>query len=209
MRLSLPIEFAVAVPPLFFWEKNRRDLLRIRSAKSFHPHHVTTRLCMELLDETLRENPCARLLDVGCGSGILALAALSMGAAAATGVDISHRAIRESILNAEFNDLSTRASWVVASTHAIENTYPCVIANLRAEILSELLEELVRLTSPCDGALILSGFQDIDWPWLEPRCVELNMKTERLMSGDQSFYGIPPSGSFTWMAVRLARQNYK
>jgi SAM-dependent methyltransferase len=185
MRLRLPSGLQIAAPPLFYWERRRNDLLRIRTARSFHPCHATTLLCLELLEETIRNGGCERLLDVGCGSGILALAGVFMGVDIAVGIDVSIRAVRESILNAELNNLATKTLWAVGST--------------------ELLEDLVRLTSTDEGSLILSGFHDIEWSALEERCRALGMRTERILSKDRSFYGIPPSGSFTWFAVRLRR----
>jgi ribosomal protein L11 methyltransferase len=193
----------IAVPPLFYWERRREDLLRLQRARSFHPNHATTILCLELLEETLRQRQCNRLLDVGCGSGILALTAAFMGVQKVVGLDVSSRAIRESLGNAKLNHLSEKTSWVVGPPEAIRGSFPCVIANLRMEILMNVMEDLVRLTSRDEGRLIISGFHDIDWPVLEARCHALGMRSERALSRDQSFGGIPPSGSFTWCAVRL------
>ena len=203
MRLRLPIGIGIAVPPLFFWERRRDDLLRLESAKSFHPNHATTLLCLELLEETLQHRQCDRLLDVGCGSGILALASAFMGVKTVVGIDVSSRAIRESRINAKLNHLATKTFWVVGSTEAIRGSFHCVAANLRTDDLIIVMEDLVRLTSLDGGRLILSGFHDIDWPVLEARCHALGMKSERALSRDLSFCGIPPSGSYTWCAVRL------
>jgi ribosomal protein L11 methylase PrmA len=156
-----------------------------------------------LLEETLRQRPCDRLLDVGCGSGIFALAAAFMGVETAVGIDISSRAIRESLGNAQLNHLAEKTFWVVGPPEAIRGSFPCVIANLRTEILMKVMEDLVRLTAGDEGRLIISGFHDIDWAVLEARCHALGMKSDRLRSRDQSFGAVPPSGSFTWCAVRL------
>jgi len=45
----------------------------VRTAGAFHPAHVTTRMCLDLLDDQLQTHACKTLLDVGCGSGVLAL----------------------------------------------------------------------------------------------------------------------------------------
>jgi ribosomal protein L11 methylase PrmA len=203
MRLRLPIGIKIAAPPLFYWERRRPDLLRLQSARSFHPYHATTLLCLELLEETLLHHQCHRLLDVGCGSGIFALTAAYMGIKTVVGIDLSSRAIRESRGNAELNHLTEMTSWVVGPPDAIRGSFDCVIANLREEILMNVMEDLVRLTSMDGGRLILSGFHDIGWPVLEARCHALGMKSERALWRDLSFCGIPPSGSYTWCAVRL------
>jgi ribosomal protein L11 methylase PrmA len=203
MRLRSPRTIAVAVPPLFFWERHRKDMLRIQNARSFHPYHATTLLCLEMLEETLFHGRCDRLLDVGCGSGILALTAAYFGIASVVGIDISPRAIRESCANAGLNELSTKCSWVVGSTGTIRGCFPCVVANLRTDVLTGLMGDLARLTCRGEGRLIVSGFHDIEWPTLEIGWQALGMESERVLSKDQSFYGVPPSGSFTWCAVRL------
>jgi ribosomal protein L11 methylase PrmA len=203
MRLRLPIGTRIAAPPLFCWERRRRDLLRLQSARSFHPYHATTLLSLELLEETLLHGQCNRLLDVGCGCGIFALTAAFMGIETVVGIDISSRAIGESLGNAKLNHLEEETLWVVASPEAMRGSFDCVIANLREEILMNIMDDLVRLTSIDGGRLVLSGFHDIDWPALEARCHDLGMASERLLSRDQSFSAIPPSGSYTWCAVRL------
>ena len=203
MRLRLPIKMAIAVPPLFWWERQRQDLLRLQRARSFHPYHATTLLSLELLEDTLLHCRCDRMLDVGCGSGVFALVAGFMGIKMVVGIDLSLRAIGESLGNARLNHLSEKISWAVATPEAIRGSFDCVIANLRSDILTNVLEDLVRLTCSDGGRLILSGFHDIDWRGLEARCHDLGMDSERLVSKDQSFSAIPPSGSYTWCAARL------
>jgi ribosomal protein L11 methylase PrmA len=203
MRLRLPIGVRIAAPPLFFWERRRSDLLRLQRARSFHPYHATTLLSLELLEETLLHHQCDRMLDVGCGSGVFALVAAFMGIKTVVGIDLSSRAVGESLGNARLNHLADKVFWVVATPEAIRGSFDCVIANLRFEILMNAMEELVRLTSVEGGQLILSGFHDIDWPAIEVRCNALGMESQRLLSRDQSFSGIPPSGSYTWYAARL------
>ena len=63
--------------------------------------HETTRLCMELLEQYVK--PGASVLDVGCGSGILSVAALLLGAERAVGVDIDELAVKTAVQNAELN----------------------------------------------------------------------------------------------------------
>lgn len=206
MRLPVCIPLGIAVPPLFFWEKRRRDLLRIRWAGGFHPFHATTLLTLRLMDETLRNPCCERLLDVGCGSGILALAAAFMGVPQVVGVDVSPRAIRESLANARLNALEEKTLWLVGSTDALAGgLFHCIVANLRFHLLQAMLDDLVRLMdrSAREPTLILSGFHDTQWPLLESLCRLVGLEAVRILSQDQSFYGIPPSGSFTWVAARL------
>jgi ribosomal protein L11 methylase PrmA len=126
-----------------------------------------------------------------------------MGIKTVVGIDISSRAIGESLGNARLNCMADKVFWVVGTPEAIRGSFDCVIANLRYEILMNVMDDLVRLTSMEGGRLIISGFHDIDWPTIEARCHALGLKQERMLSRDQSFGGIPPSGSYTWCAARL------
>jgi ribosomal protein L11 methylase PrmA len=204
MRVRLPSGRRILISPFLPWESRRDVLLKVCTAGAFHPSHVTTRLCLELLEEHLCATRCETLLDVGCGCGVLALAAASMGVGRVVGVDIDHRALRLSRENALANGLAANSYWITGSSAAIRGSFPCVVANLPVEVLQELLGDLVRLLAD-KGVLVLSGFQDVRWYDLHSKLERLNLESVRVVSGDLTFYGIPPSGSFTWMAVMAKR----
>jgi ribosomal protein L11 methyltransferase len=113
--------------------------------------HPTTRLCLEWLERTLRGGES--VLDYGCGSGILAIAAVKLGAARATGVDIDEQAL----LAARANALQNR---VQATFHgaagSIGRPAQIVVANILAHPLIVLAPVLARLTAP-GGRLALAG----------------------------------------------------
>lgn len=118
--------------------------------------HPTTRGCLSLLQE-LGPMP-ARVLDVGCGSGILALAALALGADRAVGLDTDPLAVDATRTNAERNGLGGRIE-ARAGTLAAEPEdapYPLVLANLVAAVLVELAERLASHLEP-GGTLLASG----------------------------------------------------
>jgi ribosomal protein L11 methylase PrmA len=195
----------IAISPLFPWESRYEDVLKISSTRAFNPDHITTRLCLDLLDTDLIGFKCRSLLDVGCGSGILALAGAQLGSPMVVGLDIDLRAIRQSIRNADANGLNQKCVWLVGTTAAVKGRFDCICANLPGHVLGDNLGDFLRLLNP-GGRLILSGFQDIDWGWLSGEVGRLGFALSRMLSGDRSFYGIPPSGSFTWMAVLLTLQ---
>ena len=203
MLLKFNSSLKIAISPIFPWESRKKGILKIRSSHAFSPDHVTTRLCLRLLHDALGERKYASLLDVGCGSGILALAAARLGVPFVVGFDTDVRAVRNSIQNAAANDLDYYPHWFVGATNAIQGRFDCIMANLPHHVISEVFEELLPLLNP-GGHLILSGFHDIDWMPLESRLTSCGLSVSRLLSGDRSFYGIPPSGSFTWMAVLLS-----
>ncbi len=203
MLIKLPSGLRICVYPSLFSRFLHRDLT-IRSGNAFHPRHVTSRLCLELLDHALESGACIKLLDVGCGSGILALAGASMGIPVAVGLDIDPRAVLLSRENAQRNRLVGKAHWFVGTVEALQGRFDCIIANLPFEAILDNLDDLARLLES-KGRLILSGFQDIQWHVIHDELARRGMSIDKTCSGDLSFYGVPPSGSFTWMAVRARK----
>ena len=123
--------------------------------------HPSTRLCLEALETWVQ--PQRPLLDVGCGSGILAIAGAKLGARPAVGVDIEPEAIEEARKNAVRNQVGAVTSFLVGSVPEIlagkapVRRAPVVVANIFADVLADLLDQgLARLLTP-DGVLILSG----------------------------------------------------
>jgi ribosomal protein L11 methylase PrmA len=205
VRLRLPSGRRILVTPVFFWESRREPLCVVRTSGAFHPAHVTTRMCLDLLDEYLQTHACKTLLDVGCGSGVLALTGAALGVGTSVGLDIDHRAVRLARANAGNNGLDGRTLWFTGSCASVRGVFDCVAANLPFEVLMGLLGDLVRLTA-ASGILILSGFHDIHWYQVMAEFDRLGLETLRELTRDQSFYGIPPSGSFTWKALAARRR---
>ncbi|HEY61094.1 MAG TPA: 50S ribosomal protein L11 methyltransferase [Anaerolineae bacterium] len=135
--------------------------------------HPTTQLCLEILDGFIQEsNTFMDVFDVGCGSGILSIAALKLGAGRAFGVDVNHKAIETAKKNAEINDITNRFHLAVGSVAEIRggifdvNHAPIVLANIIAPILKKLMfAGLGDIVAP-GGVLILSGI-------LEEQLVEM------------------------------------
>jgi len=119
--------------------------------------HPTTSLCLQWLDWLARDGRLQGLqvLDFGCGSGILALAALKLGAARATGVDNDPQALLASADNAERNGVGDRLA-LFAPADEPKTTYPVVVANILASALDALAETLAARVAP-GGVIALSG----------------------------------------------------
>jgi ribosomal protein L11 methyltransferase len=118
--------------------------------------HPTTALCLEAIDEALQSGIADAVLDVGTGSGVLALAGLMMGILRATGVDTDEEALRVAEENARLNGLSERLALVRGGPEAVEGTWPLVVANILAAPLIEMAPLLVRRAGH-HARLVLSG----------------------------------------------------
>jgi ribosomal protein L11 methyltransferase len=120
--------------------------------------HPTTRLCLAALEPLADRGELtgARVLDVGCGSGILAIAALQLGAGSALGVDTDPIAIESTLANARRNRLTRRIRARVGSLPSGERPFDVVLANLIAGVLVALADGLVAELRP-GGTLIASG----------------------------------------------------
>lgn len=115
--------------------------------------HPTTALCLQWLDGL--DLAGKSVLDFGCGSGILALAALKLGAAAAVGVDNDPQALAASIDNAERNAVADRLQVFLPESEP-DARYPVVVANILANALDALAETLAARVAPA-GVIALSG----------------------------------------------------
>jgi ribosomal protein L11 methyltransferase len=121
--------------------------------------HATTRGCLTLLQEISPMPPV--VLDVGSGSGILALAALRLGAERAVCYDTDPLAVEATLANAAANGLPDRVTANLGSLPATPANapYPLVLANLVAAVLIDLAEPLAAHTTP-GGTLLASGIID-------------------------------------------------
>lgn len=116
--------------------------------------HPTTRLCLQWLDNNLKGGES--VLDYGCGSGILAIAALKLGAGSATGVDIDEQAIRASNNNAAQNNVS--ATFLLPDALP-PHQFDVVVANILANPL-RMLGSLLAERTKQGGRIVLSGILD-------------------------------------------------
>lgn len=119
--------------------------------------HPTTALCLAWLDGLSAEGLLrdADVLDFGCGSGILALAAIKLGARHAVGIDNDPQAIIATRDNAERNGLLAQVD-VHLPEQAPRRTYPVVVANILAAALDSLAEDIAASVAP-QGLLAMSG----------------------------------------------------
>ena len=116
--------------------------------------HPTTTSSLMMLERYLE--PGMEILDVGCGSGVLGIVALMLGASRAHGVDINPASVAVSTANAEANGVADRWSVSTDALDVIGRPFEVVVANILAPTLIELSSHLKRLTAE-KGVLIISG----------------------------------------------------
>ncbi|WP_373497781.1 50S ribosomal protein L11 methyltransferase [Desulfococcus sp.] len=140
-------------------------VVRLAHGASFGTgQHPTTRLSVRGIDMALTElgliegMPDAAALDVGTGSGILAIAALMLGIRRGVGVDIDPCAVDEAKRNAALNGLSERLSIGAVPIGEIRGTFALITANLRFPTLRRILTEMLRLSAP-RAAWVVSGIR--------------------------------------------------
>ena len=128
--------------------------------------HASTRLCLEWLEEFVR--PGGRVLDLGCGSGILSVAALLLGAETALGVDIDPKAVDVAYENAALNGLDRDRCTFLAGdiltggslgAELAREPWDLVLANIVADVIIPLSARAEELLAP-GGAFLCSGIID-------------------------------------------------
>jgi ribosomal protein L11 methyltransferase len=118
--------------------------------------YPTTRLCLEALEHRAAQGPLGRTLDVGCGSGILSIAAVKLGATRILAVDIDPIAIEATLANARHNRVGRRIRALDGTIPTGEGPFDLVLANLIAGVLIEHAATLTSELVP-GGTLIASG----------------------------------------------------
>ena len=120
--------------------------------------HETTRLCLETLEKYVKEGD--EVLDVGCGSGILSIAALLLGAKRAVGIDIDELAVKTAIENAQMNKVEDKFEAICGDlTDKVSGKYKIVVANIVADIIVKLTKD-IKLFLTDDATYIMSGIID-------------------------------------------------
>ena len=141
-----------------------RTVIKIEPGMAFGSGtHPTTQLCLELIEKACGTHPISHMIDIGCGSGILSIAAVKLGAEKVLGVDIEEESIAKSRENANINGIGDEFILGLGSVQEIIDGQfefkkaPLVVANILASVLIRLLGARLADLIEDDGALILSG----------------------------------------------------
>lgn len=157
----IPVGEKLLIRPI--WEEGfdpqGRAVLNLEPGLAFGTGtHETTRLCMELIERYL--SPGCGFLDMGCGSGILSVAALLLGAESAVGVDIDPLAVKTAVENAKLNGVEERFTGICGNlAEKVAGSFQVVAANIVADVVIELTRDVPKFLAP-GGVYIISGIID-------------------------------------------------
>ena len=155
---AMPIGKKLLIRPL--WEENfvaqGRKTLNIEPGLAFGTgSHPTTKLCLETLEDYVNEN--STILDIGCGSGILSIASLLLGAKTALGVDIDSLAVKTAVKNAAENNFDeSRVKFIQGNlSDKVSGKFSVVVANIVADIIIKFNSQVGAFLE--DGGLYITG----------------------------------------------------
>jgi ribosomal protein L11 methyltransferase len=180
----------------------KERILVVHPGEAFPPGHPTTCLCLDLLRQVLTTESPGRLLDVGCGAGVVGLAAAALKVPLVVGIDLAWGAARATFENALENGLADSIRVAQGSTECLKAPFGVVVANLPWEVQRDKVSELDRLA---DGGLILSGFRANQENPLLVSYQNLGWSLNHRVAREFSHPKLPPDISFTWVAWLLKR----
>lgn len=154
----MPIGDKLLIRPV--WEEDYnadgRKVLNIEPGLAFGTGaHPTTRLCLETLEKYVKDG--STVLDIGCGSGILSIASLLLGAKKATGVDIDSLAVKTAKENAEKNNFDESRFTVLQGdlSDRVSGKFDIIVANIVADIIMKFNTQVGEFMN--DGAVYITG----------------------------------------------------
>ncbi|MGY9081631.1 MAG: 50S ribosomal protein L11 methyltransferase [Acidimicrobiales bacterium] len=116
-------------------------------------HHPTTRLALTAMRSIV--GPGARVLDVGCGTGILSIAAARLGAKAVLGIDLDYDILEVADANVEANGVADQVSLRTDDVHDLTECFDIVVANI---VIGDLMGLMPAVVDRADSAVVISGF---------------------------------------------------
>ncbi len=156
-----------------------RDVLIVDPGRAFGTGtHETTRLCLAALEDLAERRPLGRTLDLGAGTGILAIAAERLGGSPVVASDLDPEATGSSRLHARLNHAELRVVRADGGRGFRRGTFDLVLANLMALLLVDRAEEIRSLLAP-GGALVLSGLLQEDVPLVKEAFARCGSPSQR------------------------------
>jgi ribosomal protein L11 methyltransferase len=184
--------------------KTGEDCLILKTSRSFPPAHPSTKAALTLLSR-LEIKKGARILDIGCGSGILGLAAALRNGGTVLGCDIWMEAIQASRRNAALNRMEDRLHFFCGSADAVTGGFSLVLANLQAGTHAEMFDHYRRLLPQNEDVLVVSGFDDTQTAFIEKELTQREFVVIEKVKVYGSTAALTPEASYIWMGLGLKR----
>jgi len=146
----------VVKPPWEKWNGPEPVVIDIYPRMAFGTGtHETTKLCLKFLEEIIE--PECEVLDIGCGSGILSIAAVKLGAKSSLGIDVDPEAINNSIENSSINNVESYTKFIQADIeHITKNQYDIILVNILTHVLKTIIPSL-RFFCKKKTKIVLTG----------------------------------------------------
>lgn len=180
--------------------------LRLSAEMAFGTgRHDTTRMLLEIIASRGRFAPGRRVMDLGCGTGVLGLLCAKLGASAVTGIDIDEAAVMTARRNVRLNRLSRRMAVGCGDASSLESgAYDLILANIHRNILIDAMPLLAKALCP-GGSILLSGFYRSDVPALLEAGARFGLRPGETMFRDSSGEGADGRGrgDAEWAVVEL------
>ncbi|NOY86309.1 MAG: 50S ribosomal protein L11 methyltransferase [Deltaproteobacteria bacterium] len=149
----------IAVRPTWCAPENGKEIVLDPGLAFGTGSHATTRMCLTLMDRHIGSSPPSRLLDVGTGTGILAIAAAFLGIGEVLAVDVDPVSVRVARENTKANGVEKSVTVVEGSIEKASGAYDMITANLYSSLLTGLADPLCKVLAP-GGILIASGMME-------------------------------------------------
>jgi len=184
--------------------KMGEDCLVLKTSRSFPPAHPSTKAALTIL-QRLEIKKGARILDIGCGSGILGLAAVIKNGGTALGCDIWTGSIQASRENSVLNHMEDRFHLYLGSADAVSGRFNLILANLQAPTHMEMLDHYRRLL-PLEGdSLVVSGFDDVHAVFIEKELAQRGFFVVDRVKAYGPTAALTPESSDAWVGMGLKR----
>jgi len=191
-REVIRVSDRIIIKPTFkeYHAKQNEIVLTIDPKMSFGTgEHQTTKLILRLLEKYIK--PGMRVLDVGSGTGILAIASVKLGASKAVAVDFDELCLENCNENCELNEVSDLVEIITGEIDDVkENNFDLVLANIQKNVLLDIADK-IKSKLKTGGVVILSGLLEIDKEAIEEKYQSLGFRTEHIEKMDE------------WLAVSL------
>lgn len=119
-------------------------------------HHPSTKLAVQAIEACWLSSPAGKVLDVGCGSGVLSFVCSSLGAEVVHGIDICQKSVDFAQKNKMYNNLKGRVHFSIVPISQLSESFDLIVANVSPSVLQKLICDFFRLLAD-DGRVVLSG----------------------------------------------------